>query len=102
VKEVTILDQELQAQLIRSLKGRVKAKTTRPVAKRTDVMQLLFESAEKEANIDVAFLDRAKEWKCMYRMELDDKHDFSVVNKQSAAAHTYFTCGGVRPPSSWT
>jgi ubiquitin len=83
VKEVTILDQELQAQLIRSLKGRVKAKTTRPVAKRTNVMQLSFDSAEKEANIDVAYLDRAKEWKCMYRMELDDKHDFSVVDGAS-------------------
>ena len=42
VKEVTILDQELQAQLIKSLTGRVKAKTARPVAKKSDAMQLSF------------------------------------------------------------
>jgi len=81
VKEVTILDQELQAQLIKSLTGRVKAKTSRPpVAKKCDALQLSFASAEEDADIDVSYLDRAKEWKCMYRMELDDKHDFSVVD----------------------
>jgi ubiquitin len=80
VSEVTILDQELQAQLIRSLKARVKAKTARPVVQKSNVTQLSFDSADADAAIDVAYLDRAKEWKCMYRMELDDKHDFSVVD----------------------
>ena len=80
VKEVTILDQDLQAQLIRSLKGRVQSKTARPVVKRSDVTNVTFHSTEADAEIGVAYLDRAKEWKCMYRLELDDKHDFSVVD----------------------
>jgi ubiquitin len=79
VSEVTILDQDLQAQLIKNLTGHIKAKTSRPCVQKRGVMHMSFDSPQ-DADIDVAYLDRAKEWKCMYRLELDDKHDFSVVD----------------------
>ena len=59
VKEVMILDQDLHAQLIKSLQGRVQAKTARPVVKRSDVTDVTFHSTEADADIGVAYLDRA-------------------------------------------
>ncbi len=56
-------------------------------------MQISFDSADADAGIDVAYLDRAKEWKCMYRMELDEKHDFSVVDDGAAGCEPRSTVG---------
>ena len=82
VKRVHILDQHLQEQLIKSLREKVcplpKPKKSK---KGNDATTIGFSSSTGEvADLNVSYLDRATEWKCMYRMEIhgDESKESSV------------------------
>merc|ERR1711991_278808 len=82
VKRVHILDQHLQEQLIKSLREKVcplpKPKKSK---KGNDATTIGISSSTGEvADLNVSYLDRATEWKCMYRMEIhgDESKESSV------------------------
>jgi ubiquitin len=88
VQNVRLLDQHLQEQLIKSLRERVFPQP-KPVKskKGPNATTIGFKSLSNEqARLNVSYLDRSQEWKCMYRMEIQGeyKHDFAVVNEEAS------------------
>lgn len=70
VKRVHLLDQHLQEQLIKSLREKVCPPPKPKKSKKGGDAITFSSSTGEEADINVSYLDRAVEWKCMYRMEL--------------------------------
>lgn len=90
VKNVRLLDQHLQEQLIMSLRKRVcPPPKTKKSRKGTDSTTIGFSSlTRKEENINISYLDKCTEWKCMYRMEIssNEKDDFTVIDTGLSAS----------------
>ena len=92
VENVRLLDQHLQEQLIKDLRRRVcplPQPKQKPNKKGPGSTTIGFTSLSgEEANINVSYLDRATEWQCMYRMEIQseniaNKEDFTIVADMS-------------------
>jgi ubiquitin len=74
LKSVTILDQKIQEKLIKSLGNRINPPKKQASIKKTkgvDSTLINFTtSSNDDEDISISYLDKAKEWKCMYRMEI--------------------------------
>lgn len=85
IKSARLLDQHIQEKLIKHLRRKVspKSKHESDQITTTPSTTIGFESHTGEkADISVSYLDRSKEWKCMYRMEIqsEERDDFAIVS----------------------
>ena len=82
VKRVHLLDQHLQEELIKSLRENInpppKPKRSKKGSNATTIG--FSSSSGEEADVNVSYLDRAVEWKCMFRMEIhgDESKENSI------------------------
>jgi ubiquitin len=85
VRSVLLLDQHLQEKLIKSLRSRVcppppPKKTKGP---NSTLVEFCSETGEK-APLNVSYLEKASEWKCVYRMEIKsdlEEDGFSILHQ---------------------
>ena len=85
VKSVTILDQIIQEKIIKSLRKKITPLPPPQKSKGPDSTMIGFKSQSGEAgDIHISYLDKAAQWKCMYRMEtqsVQEDSGFSIVNQ---------------------
>ena len=82
IKSVKLVDQTLQAELIKSLKHRITSKLKRKKPERKDVRRIAVQPVtskmddNENTNVDVkvSHLDQAEEWKAMYRLEIPSEN----------------------------
>lgn len=88
VRNATLLDQHLQEKLIKSLRNRVCPPPPPKKNKGPDSTIIGFSSVNgEESELNVSYLDKASEWKCVYRMEIKSDHEeedgFSILENNN-------------------
>eukprot|EP00944_MAST-04C_sp_MAST-4C-sp1_P004756 g4756.t1 len=87
IKSVKLVDQTLQAELIKSLKHRITSKLKRKKRERKDIKRIavrpvttkIDDNEGKNVDVKVSHLDQAEEWKAMYRLEIPGENVTSPV-----------------------
>eukprot|EP00747_Dinoflagellata_sp_TGD_P060790 gnl/TRDRNA2_/TRDRNA2_152199_c0_seq1.p1 gnl/TRDRNA2_/TRDRNA2_152199_c0~~gnl/TRDRNA2_/TRDRNA2_152199_c0_seq1.p1 ORF type:complete len:779 (-),score=159.35 gnl/TRDRNA2_/TRDRNA2_152199_c0_seq1:307-2643(-) len=88
IADFVILDQYLQEELVKSLSNNFES--SKPPAKQTGRTCVKIKAPkqvgnEEQTRVKVSYVDKAREWSCMYRMEIPEFHD-NVVPGSGADA----------------
>ena len=84
VRSVSLLDQHLQEKLIKSLRNKVCPPPPPKKTKGPDSTIIEFSSVNgEESELNVSYLDKASEWKCVYRMEIKSDENENNNNENN-------------------
>jgi len=76
IKGMILLDQVLQEQLMIAMKKNVASRLSAPRPTKVNVTDVTFCSTSgTDGSLSVSHLTKSKEWKCMYRMDVDSTGD---------------------------
>jgi len=93
INALTILDQSVQEQLMKSLQRKIQCALPKP-AKKRGVANLTLRS-DRPSTMEVSYIEKAKEWDCMYRLDLGpheaDDESFGVIDKEDGSASSTAT-----------
>ena len=101
IKTIKLIDQTLQAELMKSLRYKIQSKLKKPKKKLKGVKSIAFQPAkatgDKPVAVKISHLDQAEEWKAMYRLEMpkneseskssnDDDDEVVVVENKTSTS----------------
>jgi ubiquitin len=80
IKSIKLVDQTLQAELMKSLRYRIASRLKKKKKKKEGVNTIAVQSSNIDENttaaVKISHLDQTEEWKAMYRLEMPDEDDF--------------------------
>merc|ERR1712054_419161 len=82
IKSIKLVDQTLQAELMKSLRYRITSKLKKSKKKMEGVKTISVQASDIDGNataaVKISHLDQAEEWKAMYRLEMPDEDDLKL------------------------